>query len=339
MKILIDGTKNFYKACLHTHTTLSDGSMSPEKVKEEYLKRGYSAVAFTDHEILYDQSALTDENFVAINGYEFATNNDRTDEPILHDQSIHLNLLAKDPKNRTLVAYNRDYDWCHDDKQKDEAEKRAVHLNYERLHNLGDFNKTIAWANENGFLVVYNHPVWSLHTALDWSGIRGLFAVETYNAGSNYSGYTETRAPYDDLLGELYREAKRKGTSIAPLRTVFADDMHNFIFDEPGCVVIQADRLDYNSLVSALENGEFYSSTRPEFYDLRVDGGVLYGKTSPVRKVSVVGAGRNKVAVAGVAEEFAIPLPRGFNDYFRVEIEDENGFIATTNAFYGALDE
>ncbi len=38
-------------------------------------------------------------------------------------------------------------------------------------------------------------------------------------------------------------------------------------------------------------------------------------------------------------ENFVIPLKGGFNDYFRVEITDENGYVAATNAYYGALDE
>ncbi len=38
-----------YKANLHTHTTNSDGAMKPEKVMDEYRKRGYNALAITDH--------------------------------------------------------------------------------------------------------------------------------------------------------------------------------------------------------------------------------------------------------------------------------------------------
>lgn len=339
MKILIDGNKKFYKACLHTHTICSDGLMTPQEVKNQYLARGYSAVAFTDHEILYDHSDLTDENFVAINGYEYATNNDRSPDPLLRHQSAHFNFIAKDPKNLTQIAYNRDYDWCHTDAQRDEAETRSVMLGYERGHNLADFNMLTALANDNGFLVVYNHPAWSLHTALDWSGLRGLFAVETYNAGSVYGGYIETRAAYDDLLTELSREAKADGKAPARLRTVFADDMHEFMFDDAGYVMIQADCLTYSGIISALEKGEFYSSTRPEFHDLRIDGNVLIGKTSPVKSVCVIGPARNKIRINGNIESFEIPLKGGFNDYFRVEITDENGYVATTNAYYDALDE
>ena len=38
MKILLDKNKNFYKANLHSHSDLSDGKWSVEKIKEELDK-------------------------------------------------------------------------------------------------------------------------------------------------------------------------------------------------------------------------------------------------------------------------------------------------------------
>lgn len=37
-KYLIPNEGKFYKANLHMHTTVSDGKMTPEEVKEEYMK-------------------------------------------------------------------------------------------------------------------------------------------------------------------------------------------------------------------------------------------------------------------------------------------------------------
>ena len=70
MKILLDSNKSFFKANLHCHTIYSDGKHTPEEVKEEYKKRGYSIVAFTDHEHIIDHSYLNDENFLAITAFE-----------------------------------------------------------------------------------------------------------------------------------------------------------------------------------------------------------------------------------------------------------------------------
>ena len=72
MKILLDEKKGYLKANMHCHTTCSDGRLTPEEIKEEYKKRGYSVVAFTDHEVMVDQSHLCDETFLALNGYEMS---------------------------------------------------------------------------------------------------------------------------------------------------------------------------------------------------------------------------------------------------------------------------
>ena len=40
------------KGCLHTHTTCSDGKMSPQEVANAYESRGYDFIAFTDHDYL-----------------------------------------------------------------------------------------------------------------------------------------------------------------------------------------------------------------------------------------------------------------------------------------------
>lgn len=73
-KYLLPETGIFYKANLHCHTVLSDGNKTPEEVKEAYQKLGYSIVAYTDHELLIPHDELTDENFLALHGFELEIN-------------------------------------------------------------------------------------------------------------------------------------------------------------------------------------------------------------------------------------------------------------------------
>ena len=67
-KILLDETLNFYRANLHCHSTISDGKKTPEELKEFYRSRGYSAIAYTDHNVFIPHNDLTDDSFVALNG-------------------------------------------------------------------------------------------------------------------------------------------------------------------------------------------------------------------------------------------------------------------------------
>ena len=49
-------------------------ALTPAQIKEVYKSHGYAIVAFTDHELLHDNSALTDDGFLALTGYEIAAN-------------------------------------------------------------------------------------------------------------------------------------------------------------------------------------------------------------------------------------------------------------------------
>ena len=40
------------KGCLHTHTTCSDGTLTPQETADAYRDRGYDFIAFTDHDYL-----------------------------------------------------------------------------------------------------------------------------------------------------------------------------------------------------------------------------------------------------------------------------------------------
>ena len=69
-KYLLPENGSFYKANLHCHTTVSDGSLSPEDTKAVYKEQGYSIIAYTDHDVMIDHDDLRDESFLPLLGYE-----------------------------------------------------------------------------------------------------------------------------------------------------------------------------------------------------------------------------------------------------------------------------
>ena len=95
MNILIDKNRNFYKANLHCHTTLSDGRLTREEVKARYKAEGYSIIAYTDHEHLIDNSDLNDDSFLTITSAELAIKENRIPYFFHHiAQWLLINLLA-----------------------------------------------------------------------------------------------------------------------------------------------------------------------------------------------------------------------------------------------------
>ena len=180
-KYLLPEGGSFYKANLHMHTNISDGTMSPEEVKKEYKARGYSIVAFTDHEAFVPHNELTDSEFIAINSYEIATNNKEHPCGPEFRKTYHMNLYAKDPNQTVSAVFTMTRMWPAHAASYMSDEAKAV--DFRRSFSVESMNEVIAKANEDGFLVSYNHPVWSIKDYNDYAGLKGLWGVEYYNTG------------------------------------------------------------------------------------------------------------------------------------------------------------
>ncbi|MBE7035607.1 MAG: PHP domain-containing protein, partial [Ruminococcaceae bacterium] len=107
-KYLLPESGNFYKANLHSHSNLSDGRLSPAEMKELYKKNGYSVLAYTDHDILIPHNDLTDDEFVALVGFEASINQE--DAPAgVWEKRCHLCFIAKTPDMDIQPCWNPKY--------------------------------------------------------------------------------------------------------------------------------------------------------------------------------------------------------------------------------------
>ena len=103
MKIdLLPQGVNWYRANFHSHTTLSDGRLTAEQVKDLYRSRGYSIVAYSDHERFVPHPELDGPDFLALNAIECAIGIDTDPIPSppgtrldwRHYRCYHFNLFA-----------------------------------------------------------------------------------------------------------------------------------------------------------------------------------------------------------------------------------------------------
>ena len=262
-KYLLPQTGKFYKANLHTHTTVSDGEMTPEEIKTAYMAEGYSIVAYTDHEVMVAHEDLTDENFLAITSVEFALNQPSCGLGFALVKSYHFNLYAKDPKAVKAPGFCERGIWLPQSRQYVTDEMRSAQ-DYPRIYAPEYINSVIDRAAEQGFLVSFNHPVWSLHDYTDYSEIRGLWGIEIYNTGSANLGLPDTVQPLEDLL--------RKGERVYPLA---ADDTHSPSDCFGGFVMVKAENLQYSTVMTALEKGDFYASTGAKIEEISIENGLL----------------------------------------------------------------
>ena len=289
MKQYLIKAGNWYKANLHCHTTVSDGFYTPEEIKKKYSEKGYSIVAFTDHEYIANHNDLTDENFLAINGYEYSVSEPVTSErPGQACKTYHMNFYCKDKNNDTLIGVTDSY--CkHWFKDKDVSKIKHILPREKREYTPEFVNSIIKDANENGFFVSINHPMWSLQTFTDYKEIEGLWGIELYNHGCNVMGYLEDS-------NHIYDKILRQDKYLFPIAS---DDNHNRNATFPdkdsfgGFCMINAEKLEYDSVIKALLEGNFYSSTGPVFEEIYIEDNMAHIKCSPVREIRMLTEGRD----------------------------------------------
>lgn len=291
MKKYLLSPGNWYKANLHCHTTLSDGAYTPEEIKRIYMEKGYSIVAFTDHEYIVTHNDLSDDNFLAINGYEYAVSQPVTDDrPGPACKTYHMNFYCKNRNCDTIVGYTKEnVEYWSKNKPENFGPIKYILPREKREYTSEFVNGIIADANSNGFFVSINHPMWSLQTFTDYKEIEGLWGIELYNHGCNVVGYLEdSNHIYDKLL----RQRKF-------LYPICSDDNHNRDANYPnkdsfgGFVMVKAANLDYDTVIKSLLEGEFYSSTGPLFEEIYIEDNMAHIKCSPVREIRMLTEGRD----------------------------------------------
>ncbi len=332
MKTFFSESDKLYKVNLHSHTTESDGKLTPQQLKDVYKANGYSAVAITDHEFMVDHTELNDEEFIILPGYEYAINNGG---PWSHRiASCHMNLFPKKAGNYKMVCYSHDNLWLESQFALEPKFQYVGDHDYKKAHTIACFNEIIQTANENDMFVMLNHPTWSLLSPETVKGFEGLWGIEIYNTGSAKSGLEEYEAIYYDML---LKQGKR-------LFCTATDDCHRATPPgDPysvcccGYVMVKAKELSHAALIDALLKGDFYSSTGAEIKALSVTGNEVHLKCSPCRTLRLrtkYRRGEVRYAKEGEWLTEAVFSVCPDDEYIRIELENPQGKRAFTNAIF-----
>ncbi len=331
----------FYKANLHSHSTVSDGKWSPQELKELYIKMGYSIIAYTDHTILVPHNDLSDENFLALNGYEIAISEGfHGDELNAYRRGIHINLISLDKDKNTQY-----YLWqptpdnpLYSQRLVDDIAKYKVEVDKATSDGMAYprwtpvyINNLVKFMKEKGFFAVYNHPGWNMETYEQYSRYTEFDAMEIANSLGIINGNVDyCPAVYDEML-----------RSNIKLNCIATDDNHcNYPAKQEwgkSWTMIKADKLDYPTIAKALKDGNFYCSRGPEIKALWLDDkDVLHVECSEAVQITVSRASRKchstwQVDKPLTQAEFQLDRDNGF---FRVTVTDKYGKVAHTNAYH-----
>ena len=311
-RFLFKADKDIYKANLHCHTTVSDGTYTPEQIKELYQAEGYSIVAYTDHMVIKHQGHLTDDNFLALNAFELNVDFFKEAGRYHTARTYHFIIFAPRADNVTTPE--------------------IPPLDY---HDVAGINAYIAYLNREGYLVCYCHPYWSLQTYPDYIGLKGLFATEIYNHGCDREGFNGS-------YGEVYDDMLRAGTKLFCIAT---DDNHNLEHQKltpdnlrsdsfGGFTMINSKSLDYVDVIDALRRGDFYASKGPSIYEITLEDNLLKVACSESDAMIVYTDSRTVHSKVGKGMTQGIFELRGYEKYIRVECRDKEHKSAYSNAYF-----
>ena len=294
----------FWRGNLHTHSTRSDGVLSPEEVCRRYAAEGYDFLALTDHFVgaygypIVDTVPMRTNRFTTILGAELHSG------AMANGELWHILAVGLPPD--FAPSHSPDFSPVAGQETAPELAARAVAA---------------------GAFVAIAHPQWSGLTLADARSVTAAHAVEIYNHGCAMG----CDRPDGFAIADLLLTEGRRLTMVA------TDDAH---FYEPdhfgGWVMVKAEENTPEALLASLKAGAFYSSQGPELRDVRIEGARVVVESSAVSSVIVQGAGTAAKAVHGHSmTRCEVPLDRMKNSpWLRVTVVDAAGKRAWSNPIW-----
>lgn len=312
MKRTFDSDGNWYKGNLHCHSVLSDGKLTVDQLKQAYKDKGYHFLAYSEHDLYTDHQELDEEHFITIPAVEVNVPTPKGDERIYH---LHVIYGTNELREAATL----------------EPLKHMERIRWKSWEGLSTVQEVIDEMTARGYIVMMNHPNWSLLEWHDVMDLENLFAIEVYNHCSRWlENMGESNVFWDSLL--------RRGKRVWGMAT---DDNHNvYPLDSiqndsfGGWVMVKAETLSRDAIVEALVKGSFYSSTGPEIYDFRVEGDEVVFECSPVEQIYVNGDLRQYHSVLGNNVTGLRKKLKGTEKYVRIECVDQQGKKAYTNPIF-----
>lgn len=328
-KYILPKDGNDYKANMHSHSTISDGTMTPQELKEYYMANGYSIIAYTDHDLFVPHPELCDENFLALNGYEMEFYDYGTTEDFNIMRTTHINMVALDEKMELQPFFHRKrYFAGNGVKNKHLVKFDETKPDFVREYTPECINMVMRECKRLGFFVTYNHPRWSLENYEIYSKYDEMNALEIMNGGSLAEGYLANNfQAYDDLL----LQGKK-------LFVVAGDDNHSKK-DALWCwTVIRAKDLSYKSVADALKNGDFYATNGPKIFEMYVEDNELVVKTSDAKSINFTTNCRHAGSIYNRCDNMPVNEGRftinSYDKYIRVTVIGTDGTVAYSNPYF-----
>ena len=284
----------WWKGNTHTHSLWSDGDHFPEIIADWYRREGYHFLAMTDHNppppekwlLVPDSGARRRayDSYLARFGEGWVEERQAGDTLRVRLRRLDEYRVQLDAAGSFLLVPGEEITQYRDGKA---AHMNAINLAEPIPEQQGStLNEILASdlraigeqraGTRRPMIGVLNHPnfIWS-QTAEDIAGLQGLRFFEVYNGHplvhmQGDSLHASTERMWDIVL----THRARRGEPL--LYGVATDDAHDYLDFSPahrnpgrGWIVVRSPVLRADSLVAAMERGDFYASNGVELSDVR----------------------------------------------------------------------
>ena len=285
----------WYKGQLHSHSHWSDGNTLPELAIDWYRSHGFHFMSLTDHNALQlDKNRWREVDSVLIE--ESRKNFDDDFVETKEESGKTLTRLKTIHELRALFNKDGEFLLIPGHEQNTTVVGRTLHAITANISETIPFPSNfptvgeamLSWRKatlENaakngnvGFWMV-NHPMWyywevTPDMLIEASDVEFYeFNMDDYIAHHPiHPDHPTFEKSWDIINAFRFHQGKK------PVYLVATDDTHDYrnfkdYTTNPGhgCVVVRSEKLEANALISAMKNGDFYSSTGVELKDIRFD--------------------------------------------------------------------
>lgn len=157
------------KGMLHSHSTVSDGAITPQELATKYHENGYDFLSMTDHNVFVPHSELPEEQIILLTGVEH-------DIEYSQDKCTHVVGIGAVDQTETKYC-------CKRYSKEELTDQELVDL----MHGDGQF-------------VTLAHPFWSRMGPEEVLELTGCHAMEVFNNGTEHLCHAGNAEIYWELM-------------------------------------------------------------------------------------------------------------------------------------------
>ena len=295
-----ESEQHWLKGNLHTHTYWSDGDAFPEMVLDWYKSNNYDFVSLTDHNILQqgEKWKKIPKSHIYQKAFDDYLKKYGAEWVEYMEDSTGLSVKLKTEGEYLPLFQDDEFLIMRGEEITDSYDGKPLHMNATNVQGLieprhgssvadvlqNNINAVLEQREATGKLVIphINHPNFGWAVSVDdMKALRGERFFEVFNGHPAVNNYGDsTRPGMEQMWDEINIAYLERGQPL--IYGIATDDSHyyhqfglQFSNSGRGWVMVETTERNPDSIVKAMEAGNFYASTGVTLAEYEVEDGII----------------------------------------------------------------